>query len=323
MRILIAEDDPVSCRLLEVTLCKWGYEVIACPDGSMAWETLQKSDAPSLAILDWMMPGMDGLQVCREVRQKATEPYTYLLLLTARSQQTDVIAGLEAGADDYLTKPFDANELRMRLRAGRRILDLQAELIFIREELRQQATHDSLTRLWNRAAICDLLQRELDRTRRSNMPLSIILADIDHFKRINDTYGHLAGDAVLREAAQCMQTVSRPYDGIGRYGGEEFLLVLPECDEAGAKVLAERLRASIAAETVTIAEGAVPLTCSMGIATHEIAQDVEALLGAADAALYRAKKAGRNRVELATEADVSADGAFRSDYQKTPFPLYS
>jgi diguanylate cyclase (GGDEF)-like protein len=306
-----------------VTLSKWGYEVIACPNGTLAWETLQQPDAPSLAILDWMMPGMDGLQVCREVRQQAREPYTYLLLLTARSQQADVIAGLEAGADDYLTKPFDANELRMRLRAGRRILDLQAELIFIREELRKQATHDSLTRLWNRAAICEILQRELDRTRRSNMPLSIILVDIDYFKRINDTYGHLAGDAVLREAAHRMHVVSRPYDAIGRYGGEEFLLVLPGCDEAGAMTLAERLRASMEAETIAIAEGGVPLTCSMGIATHEVAQDVEALLGAADVALYRAKKTGRNRVELATESDVSAGDVFQSGCLETPFPMSS
>ena len=323
MRILIAEDDPVSCRLLEVTLGKWGYEVIACPNGTIAWEVLQQSDAPSLAILDWMMPGMDGLQVCREVRSKAAEPYIYILLLTAKSQQTDIIKGLEAGADDYLTKPFDANELHMRLRAGHRILDLQAELICVREELRQQATHDSLTYLWNRGAICDILQRELDRTQRSNMPLSIILADIDHFKRINDTYGHLAGDAVLREAAQCMRGVIRPYDGIGRYGGEEFLFVLPECDEAGAATLAERLRASIAARAMAIGERDVPLTCSMGIATHEITQDLETLLGAADMALYRAKKAGRNRVELATESDVAVGGALRKGWPKRSHLLCS
>ena len=240
VRILIAEDDPISRRLLEVTLGKWGYEVISCPDGESVWETLQQPEAPSLAILDWMMPGMDGLQVCQEVRQMMTEPYTYILLLTAKSQKADIIAGLEAGADDYLTKPFDASELRMRLRAGRRILDLQAELIFVREELRTQATHDSLTRLLNRAATCDILQRELERAEREELPLSIILADIDFFKRINDTYGHLAGDAVLRETSQNMKAVVRPYDGIGRYGGEEFLLVLPGCDDEAAAMLAER-----------------------------------------------------------------------------------
>src|SRR5690606_18250008 len=219
---------------------KWGYDVVSCQDGTAAWQMLQQRDAPSLAILDWMMPGIDGVQVCREVRQHIVEPYIYILLLTAKSEKTDMIIGLDSGADDYLTKPFDANELRVRLRAGRRILDLQEELIFVREKLRDQATHDSLTRLWNRAAICDILQREMDRAIRNNNPLSILLADIDHSKRINDTYGHLAGDAVLRKTAQRMKTVVRPSDGIGRYGGEEFLLVLPDCNENGAASIGER-----------------------------------------------------------------------------------
>ncbi len=306
MRILIAEDDPVSRRLLEVTLGKSDYEVVSCSDGAAAWEALQQTGAPSvsLAILDWMMPGMDGLEVCRKVRKQAAEPYIYLLLLTAKSQKVDVIAGLEAGADDYLTKPFHANELRMRLRAARRILELHEELIRVREELRERATHDSLTRLWNREAICGILQRELDRVKRADVPLGIIMADIDYFKRINDTYGHLAGDAVLREAAHCMKMVVRPYDGIGRYGGEEFLLVLPDCDEAGAVVLAERVRESIEADAMVLAEGMVPITFSLGVATSKVAQEPEALIGAADTALYRAKNNGRNRVELATEADV-------------------
>ncbi len=307
MRILIAEDDPVSRRLLEVTLGKSDYEVVSCSDGAAAWEALQQTGAPSvsLAILDWMMPGMDGLEVCRKVRKQAAEPYIYLLLLTAKSQKVDVIAGLEAGADDYLTKPFHANELRMRLRAARRILELHEELIRVREELRERATHDSLTRLWNREAICGILQRELDRVKRADVPLGIIMADIDYFKRINDTYGHLAGDAVLREAAHCMRMVVRPYDGIGRYGGEEFLLVLPDCDEAGAVALAERVRESIEADAMVLAEGMVPITFSLGVATSKVAQEPEALIGAADTALYRAKNNGRNRVELATEADVA------------------
>lgn len=264
-----------------------------------------------MAILDWMMPGMDGLQVCREVRQLMIEPYTYVLLLTAKSQKADIIAGLEAGADDYLTKPFDANELRMRLRAGRRILDLQEELIFVRDELRVQATHDSLTRLWNRAATCDILQRELERAEREHLPLSIMLADIDFFKRINDTYGHLAGDAVLREVAQCMKAVVRPYDGIGRYGGEEFLLALPGCDTDGAATLAERLRESIESNVFALAEGIIPVTLSLGVASNDITQDMEALIGAADTALYRAKNSGRNRVERALHTDTVKGGVLK------------
>ena len=312
MRVLIAEDDPISRRLLEVTLGKWGYEVVSCPDGESAWDTLQQTGAPSLAILDWMMPGMDGLQVYREVRQMTTEPYTYMLLLTAKSQKDDIIAGLEAGADDYLTKPFDASELRMRLRAGRRILDLQAELIFAREELRRQATYDSLTRLLNRAATCDLLQRELERAEREQLSLSIILADIDFFKRINDTYGHLAGDAVLRETSQCMRSVVRPYDGIGRYGGEEFLLVLPGCDHDGAIALAERLRECVESNPMALAEGIIPITLSLGVASNALTRDMEGLIGAADAALYRAKNGGRNRVELASHSDILEAGVLKS-----------
>jgi diguanylate cyclase (GGDEF)-like protein len=199
----------------------------------------------------------------------------------------------------------------MRLRAGRRILDLQTELIFAREELRRQATYDSLTRLLNRAAACDLLQRELDRAEREHWPLSIILADIDFFKRINDTYGHLAGDAVLRETSQCMRSVVRPYDGIGRYGGEEFLLVLPGCDHDGAIALAERLRECVESNPMALAEGIVPITLSLGVASNDLTRDMEALIGAADTALYRAKNNGRNRVEPASHNDVVEAGVLK------------
>ena len=299
MRILVAEDDPVSRRLLEATLGKWGYQVMAYSDGISALQALQRPDAPSLVLLDWMMPGMDGVQVCREVRQCVREPYTYVLLLTAKNQRSDIITGLEAGADDYIVKPFDSNELRMRLRAGRRILDLQSELIFAREELRDQATRDSLTRLWNRAAIFDILKSELGRARRGDVSVSIILADLDYFKRINDTYGHLVGDAVLRETASRMRSAVRPYDEIGRYGGEEFLLVLPDCEAEAAVALGERLKMAISEEAIVLDEGAIPITLSLGVATSETITDMHAFLAAADAALYRAKDNGRNRLELA------------------------
>ncbi len=311
MRILIAEDDPVSRRLLEVTLNKWGYQVIACPDGTTALQALQQPGAPSLAILDWMMPDVDGVQVCREVRQRVSEPYTYVLLLTAKNHRSDIITGLEAGADDYIVKPFDANELRMRLRAGRRILDLQSELIFAREELRDQATRDSLTRLWNRAAILDILESELERAKRGGSAVSIIMADLDYFKRINDTYGHLVGDAVLRETASRMRSALRPYDEIGRYGGEEFLFVLPDCDTAAAVTLGERLQMAIGEEAIVLAEGAIPVTLSLGVSTSEAIDDVHTFLSAADAALYRAKDNGRNRLELATPVDVGESSSLK------------
>ena len=311
MKILVAEDDPVSRRLLEVTLSKWGYEVVTCADGQAAWEALKAPDAPQLAILDWVMPLLDGLQVCRNVRNPAerpAEPYVYIILLTAKSQKTDMVTGLEAGADDYLTKPFDAQELRMRLRAGWRILDLLDELVRAREILREQARKDSLTQLCTRATVLELLMHELDRSQRDSAdrdaPVSVVLADLDHFKHINDTYGHLAGDAVLRETAHRMRDAIRPYDSIGRYGGEEFLLVLSNCDTIGAAAIAERLLQAVRKDTIVLAEATVSVTLSAGVATSGVIQDPEALVGAADAALYRAKRGGRNRVEVATAADM-------------------
>jgi len=313
VKILVAEDDPVSRRLLEVTLSKWGYEVVACADGQAAWEALKAPEAPQLVILDWMMPRLDGLQVCKNVRNPAerpAEPYVYIILLTAKSQKTDMVTGLEAGADDYLTKPFDAQELRMRLRAGRRILDLLDELVQAREIMREQARKDSLTQLCTRATVLELLKHELDRSQRhsldSDAPVSVVLADLDHFKHINDTYGHLAGDAVLREAARRMRDAIRPYDSIGRYGGEEFLLVLSNCDTLGAAAIAERLLQAVRKDTIVLAEATVSVTLSAGVATSGVIQEPETLVGAADAALYRAKRGGRNRVEVATAADMKA-----------------
>jgi two-component system cell cycle response regulator len=304
MRVLIAEDENTSRRLLTSALEKWDYEVEAVSDGVEAWRVLQREDAPRLAILDWMMPGMTGPALCREVRSRAGEPYTYILLLTARSDKQDLIEGLESGADDYITKPFDRQELEVRLRAGRRILELQAELVAAREALREQATRDPLTCLWNRYSILDILNRELTRSQRERTPLSVIMVDLDHFKQINDTWGHLAGDAVLREAARRMQLSLRTYDAVGRYGGEEFLVVLPGVALPEAENLAERLRTTVGGEPVPAGTASVAATISLGvIAAPAGCVMAETLIHAADEALYRAKALGRNRVE---RADLSA-----------------
>lgn len=302
MRILIAEDDLVSRRVLQATLVRWGHDVVVCCDGNEAWETLQNQAAPSLIILDWMMPGLDGIEVCRKVRKLDREPYSYILLLTARSQKEDIVIGMEAGADDYITKPFDVNELKVRLRAGERILNLQKELISAREILRDQATHDPLTGLWNHATIIDLLRQELNRAKRQKIPVGVIMADLDHFKRINDTYGHPAGDIVLRETAQRMSTAMRPYDAVGRYGGEEFLIIMPGCNEASMMNLAERLLVCVSKEEIDISEHTISITVSLGGVSCEETQQVEvsALIKTADIALYRAKDTGRNRVVLAS-----------------------
>ena len=269
MRVLIAEDDPVSRRLLEVFLAKWGYQVVVAEDGDQAWGILQQPDSPRLVVLDWMMPGLSGPELCRQIRSQGQEPYTYVLLLTARSQKQDLIAGMEAGADDYLTKPFDAQELNVRLRAGRRILELQAELVAAREALREQATRDALTWLWNRSAIMEILGRELAKAEREASAVGLIMADLDHFKRINDTWGHIAGDAVLREAARRLQASVRVYDAVGRYGGEEFLIVIPGATSSAAVHLGERLRFAINREPVRLCDRSLSITLSLGVTVSD------------------------------------------------------
>jgi diguanylate cyclase (GGDEF)-like protein len=312
VRVLVAEDDPVSRRALEAFLRRWGYDVMVAQNGLEAWNLLQEESAPKLAVLDWMMPGMDGVHVCRLVRGRI-EPYVYILLLTAKDRKEDVVEGIEAGADDYLTKPFDSHELKARLRTGQRIIELQEELIRAREELRVQATRDALTGLWNHAAILDILRRELDRSCREVAPMGVMMADIDHFKRINDTCGHLAGDQVLRRVAESMQVTVRAYDSIGRYGGEEFLVVAPGSDAASTLQLAERLRAAVREATATSGVEAGPVTLSVGFtSTGELDErDWDVLLRAADGALYQAKSAGRDRVEMAVAAELVSSSADR------------
>jgi two-component system, cell cycle response regulator len=308
VKVLIAEDDMVSRRLLEASLTRWGYEVAVTHDGVEAWQVLQGTDPPPLAILDWMMPGMDGVEVCRKVRQRGQEPYIYLLLLTTKGRKENLIEGLDAGADDYVTKPFDPHELQVRLRTGKRIVTLQAELIEARETLRIQATHDPLTELWNRRAILEILTNELARSRREGLSVAVVIADLDHFKRINDTYGHMVGDTALCEAVSRTRALLRPYDAMGRYGGEEFLIVLPGCTSQDAFKLADRLRIGIGQDPVKIPGGSTNLTSSMGVAASDAiaTPDAMALIRVADSALYRAKAGGRDRVELATDSDMTS-----------------
>ena len=305
MRILVAEDEPVSRLRLKAQLVKWGYDVVLAKDGAEAWAILGRDDAPRLAILDWMMPGMDGPEVCARIREKAAEPYVYVLLLTGKGEKDDVVAGLDAGADDYLTKPFDARELEVRLRAGCRIVTLQAELVTAREALRFEATHDVLTSAYNRAAAMKTLAREVARSNRSSEPLAVAMIDVDHFKRVNDTLGHQGGDEVLREIVRRLEGAIRPYDTLGRYGGEELIAILPGCDARAAASAAERLRARVGHAPVVFDGATIEVTCSIGVAVGQGCGDGTDLVAAADAALYAAKRAGRNRVELAGGAAVT------------------
>lgn len=301
MRILIADDELMSRRLLEKTLQRAGYEVTAVENGRLAAGELCKPDGPRLALLDWIMPELDGPGVCREVRKRKDQSYVYMILLTSKERKEDVVAGLESGADDYLTKPFDPEELKARLRTGTRILDLEDRLIEAREQMRFQATHDALTSLWNRGVIMELLARELTRSRRENKCTAILLGDIDHFKNINDTHGHLAGDEVLKETARRLVSSVRSYDYVGRFGGEEFLVTLNNCDPAFGLARAEKIRKTIADRPIETSAGFISASMSFGLLLSQEwgYLSVVELLHEVDVALYAAKAAGRNCVKVA------------------------
>ncbi len=301
MRILIAEDDTLSRMLLERTLQRAGYQVTAVEDGTRALEELTKEDPPRLALLDWVMPGHDGVEICRELRQKRGQAYTYLILLSSKETKQDIVQGLESGADDYLTKPFDADELKARLRAGLRILELEDRLVEARESMRFQATHDLLTSLWNRGVIVELMGREISRSRRESCCTVIMMCDLDHFKSVNDQYGHAAGDDVLREVSRRLQNCVRSYDMVGRYGGEEFLVVLNKCDPHSAVARAENLRNTVFARPIVSGKNVLSISISVGLALSVDfpRRSPDEILAEADKALYAAKAAGRNCVRLA------------------------
>jgi two-component system, cell cycle response regulator len=299
MKVLIAEDEAVSRRLLEASLRRWGYDVLVAENGHEALEVVGQPDGPKLVIFDWLMPGLNGIELCQHVRSMPQEPYTYILLLTSKRDKKDVVEGLSAGADDYITKPFDPQELKVRLRAGKRIICLQDQLIAARESLRHLAMHDSLTQLWNRTAIHEMLANEVARAKRESASLGVVLVDLDHFKNVNDTYGHPVGDAILCETANALRQATRPYDSIGRIGGEEFMVVLPGCNQLNSVSHAERLRWAISQVRVETAVGRVQVEASLGVAVlgKDGHGDAQGLVRAADEALYRAKRNGRNRVE--------------------------
>jgi two-component system, cell cycle response regulator len=307
VKILIADDDRMSRRLLERTLERAGYDVIAVKNGRLALEQLSLLDGPRLALLDWMMPELDGPGVCREVRKRSDRPYVHIVLVTSRGSKQDIVAGLESGADDYLTKPWDPAELTARLSVGQRILQLEDRLVEARETMRFKATHDTLTSLFNRGVILDLLSRELSRTRRENGCTVVMLGDLDRFKHVNDTYGHVVGDEVLREVARRLLGSVRSYDFVGRYGGEEFLIVLNNCDSSQAFGRAEEVRNGIASHPVQTARGPLPITMSVGVLSSRNwdLHLVEEILGEVDAALYLAKGAGRNCVRIAKRTAMS------------------
>jgi diguanylate cyclase (GGDEF)-like protein len=309
MQALVVDDSAVYRKLIGDHLRSWGFGVTLAESGSEAWRILEQPNAPKLVLLDWVLPDLDGLELCQRIRQAgASSPYTYIILLTSKEGRQNMLQAMQAGADDYLVKPFDELELKARLLVGKRILDLQEELVSARESMRHAATHDSLTGLTNRGEILAMLERELERARRERKPVAVILCDVDHFKDVNDTLGHLFGDEALREIGRRLRTQLRVYDGVGRYGGEEFLMVLPSCDLPNALLRADGLREIIAKTPVVCSGEERLITMSMGVAVSacEGKNEVEMLLNQADAGLYKAKENGRNRIEHFTPAAKKA-----------------
>lgn len=305
VKVLLADDEPVGRLLLKRWLEEWGYEVVTVGDGVAALQVLQTDPEVRMVVVDWVMPTIDGIDVCRWIRARDKEPYVYTILVTARDDKADIVAGLEAGADDYIIKPCNRLELKVRLRSGQRVIELQEQLVRAREKLRFEAMHDSLTSLPNRAAILERLDGELARSARTGKPVSVVMVDLDHFKRVNDDFGHAAGDAVLRGVSNVFNAGVRPYDSVGRVGGEEFLVVLPECDLTSGLGVSERLGALLRSHPIQGPMGQLKVTASMGVASTSQVEVLaaEELTRAADAALYRAKRAGRDRTEGATASD--------------------
>lgn len=299
MNVLIADDEPVSRRLLEILLKKWGYNVTVAADGEEAWYAFQNGASTRIAILDWMMPGMDGIQVCQKIRQQEGRLPTYVLLLTAKQATEDANGKFESVADDYLAKPYAAEELKARLRAAKRILALEDQLQTAQDAIKIETTHDPLTGLWNRSSILEILHREVLRAQRQNSSLAVLMVDVDRLKEVNHAHGHLAGDAVLREVARRIRGSIRLYDSMGRYGGGQFVIVSPSCDSAGALSQAHRICSKVCDDTVKTFEGNFPVTISLGVAVSGGKRQVHELISAADAALAEAKRAGCNRAELA------------------------
>jgi diguanylate cyclase (GGDEF)-like protein len=306
MKILLVEDSYIERRKLGAHLTDWGLDYVGVGSGTEAIKLLEGPNPPDLALLDWLLPGLDGIDVLRRIRKLSQGNYIYTVMLTAKTQKQDRIIAMEAGADDYLSKPVDPSELRSRIMVGKRILELQ-------QSLRFAATHDFLTNLLNRSEILAALERELARAGREEKPTTVILADIDHFKRVNDTLGHAAGDDVLKEVARRLKLDLRPYDLVGRYGGEEFLLILPGCNlQHGAK-RADEIRNLVARDPISTPVGLSSATISMGVTATDSNRDcsVSEFLREADMSLYAAKKNGRNRVEIFTPA-ANSTGAGQS-----------
>jgi two-component system, cell cycle response regulator len=292
MKILIAESDPESCQILQKTLSELDYEIVLTHSGEEAWEAIKNEVAPTFAIIDWSMPEMNSTEFCRKLRHSSTAPYIYIITIISEPGKDEIVKAIEAGADDYISKPIEMEELRVRLRAGKRIMELQRALLM-------KSTYDALTGIWNRNMITEVLQRELARAEREGSSLGVVLAGLDKLKQINDAYGYHTGDKVVREVSKRIRAALRSYDLLGRYSGKEFLMILPGCDLTNTLKVAERARHIIARAPIENAEGAIHITISLGVANSGGKNfNSEQLIQAAVEALKMAKESGRNRIEM-------------------------
>ncbi len=300
--VLIVEDNLLMRKILEAHLGDLGHTVVAVENGRQAVELLDRSHFP-IVITDLVMPEMGGLELCRTIRKRNFDGYTYVVILTYQDSQDEMVCGLEAGADEYLVKPVSRAELTMRLKTADRILSLESSLKKSYEEIKALSVKDSLTKVYNRGYLDEKLIQEVKRTYRFNRALTIVMLDIDHFKLINDTFGHTTGDQVLMECAWLMSvSVRNEIDWVARYGGEEFVIVLPETQLDGAIIAAERFRGKLASHVIDASGFELRVTASFGVASFSPSSRKEdlsmaaALIVQADKCLYRAKKEGRNRV---------------------------
>lgn len=302
--ILIVDDDVVSRTVVEKHLLRAGFSVVTAANGSHALEQFDQQFFP-IVLTDWMMPGIDGPQLCRLIREKKTDGYVFIILITARGSKTDIVSGLESGADDYLTKPIHSAELIARINTGIRILKLEQSLKKANEEIRLLSITDPLTGCYNRSYLNERFPHELRRAQRYSHPLSIILADIDYFKKVNDAHGHQAGDEVLKAFSRCIsRQVRKKIDWVVRYGGEEFMVVLPETRSIGADSMANRLRCAVEKEKIRFGDATIQITASFGgtsVAFGDISMDdvtMDQLIYRADEKLYQSKENGRNQVNI-------------------------
>ena len=310
MQILIVDDDPVARQILHSSLVRSGFQVLEKTDGQEAWEYMQR-ETVRFMITDWVMPGLEGLELIRKVRSANFPQYIYIIILTGKGNKSDVVDGLSAGADDYLVKPFDLSELRARVMIGKRILDLEDRLHSARDQMEVMAMHDSLTELLNRRAIYNHAQGEINRAHRDGRSCALALIDIDHFKQVNDYFGHLNGDQALRHVADCIVRSVRSYDWVGRWGGDEFLAVFPNTDRSAIGPIARRISTTIAGCPLILRDGnPVNIQVSIGISILNPDQgraSLDAAIQQADEGLYQAKESGRSQIVVWQDQLEDAD----------------